>query len=152
LEYSPARASRAWLDPKGKDFGPNAKYFQHDPAESKKLLAAAGYPNGFDTTSNYVTTNELPTSKHAEIMEAMIAEVGIKSKVNALDYSSVYVPRFRNGREPFEAGLTSPRPAGDRRRRRASWPTNTGSKVGVTFHGFQHHRQNDMAGDLRSRR
>src|SRR6266545_6287843 len=33
-----------WLDPKGKDFGPNGKYFQHDVSEGKKLLAAAGYP------------------------------------------------------------------------------------------------------------
>jgi hypothetical protein len=26
-----------WLDPKGKDFGPNAKYFKYDLAEAKKL-------------------------------------------------------------------------------------------------------------------
>ena len=32
-----------WLDPKSKEFGPNAKYFQHDLAEAKKLLSAAGY-------------------------------------------------------------------------------------------------------------
>ena len=31
-----------WLDPKSKDFGPNAKYYQHDIAEAKKLIAAAG--------------------------------------------------------------------------------------------------------------
>ena len=35
-----------WLDPKGKDFGANAKYFQHDLTEAKKLLAAAGYASG----------------------------------------------------------------------------------------------------------
>jgi ABC-type transport system substrate-binding protein len=31
-----------WLDPKGKDFGPTAKYYKHDIAEAKKLLSAAG--------------------------------------------------------------------------------------------------------------
>jgi len=32
--------------PSGPDFGPNAKYFKYDPAEARKLLAAAGYPDG----------------------------------------------------------------------------------------------------------
>src|SRR6185369_3327001 len=32
-----------WLDPKGRDFGENAKYFKRDLAEAKKLMAAAGY-------------------------------------------------------------------------------------------------------------
>src|SRR5207302_7200595 len=58
-----------WLDPKGKDFGPNAKYFQHNPGEAKKLLAAAGYPNGFEVTSNQVTGPELgPTPNHAAVI------------------------------------------------------------------------------------
>jgi peptide/nickel transport system substrate-binding protein len=35
-----------WLDPRGPDFGPNAKFFKYDPAESRKLLAAAGFPDG----------------------------------------------------------------------------------------------------------
>ena len=40
------RAGGWFLDPKGKDFGPNAKYYQHDIAEAKKLIAAAGFPAG----------------------------------------------------------------------------------------------------------
>ena len=31
-----------WLDPKSKDFGPNAKYYQFNLDEAKKLIAAAG--------------------------------------------------------------------------------------------------------------
>ena len=38
-----------WLNPKGKDFGPNAKNYQYDVAEAKKLLAAAGFASGLET-------------------------------------------------------------------------------------------------------
>jgi ABC-type transport system substrate-binding protein len=31
-----------WLDPKGKEFGENAKYYEHDPAEATKLVKASG--------------------------------------------------------------------------------------------------------------
>jgi len=47
-----------WLDPKGKDFGPNAKYFQFDLPEAKKLVSAAGFPNGLDVKAQYITTGE----------------------------------------------------------------------------------------------
>ena len=42
----PWALSEWWLDPRGPDMGPTAKYFKYDPAEAKKLLAAAGFPDG----------------------------------------------------------------------------------------------------------
>lgn len=38
-----------FLDPASREFGPNAKFFNHDLTLAKQLLAAAGYPNGIDT-------------------------------------------------------------------------------------------------------
>ena len=35
-----------WVDPKGKDFGPTAKWYKHDVAEAKKLVSAAGFNSG----------------------------------------------------------------------------------------------------------
>ena len=43
-----------WLDPTdAKEFGPNAKYLDLNMAEAKKLLTAAGQPNGFDLDLNF---------------------------------------------------------------------------------------------------
>src|SRR5262249_11900821 len=93
-----------WLDPKGKDLGPNARYFQHDIGEAKKLLTAAGYPNGLqNVNSNYVTGPELgPQPKLAEIIDGFIREAGITSKVHSIDYASEYIPLYRDGRGQFE--------------------------------------------------
>jgi len=92
-----------WLDPLGKDFGPNAKYFKHNLPEAKKLLAAAGHPNGFEATSNYVTTSELSlTPKHAEVMDGFARELGIKVNQRSIDYTKEYIPNYRDGKGQYE--------------------------------------------------
>lgn len=145
----PATVEGWWLDPKGKDFGPNARFFRYDPAEAKKLLGAAGYLNGIhDVESKYVTGPELPSSKHAEVLDAMFAEIGVKSTVKALDYAKEYLPQFRDGQGQFEGwayksvfgGFT----AGDAA---ATMANEYWSKVGVTFHGFSTGGQNAKSGD-----
>ncbi len=92
-----------WLDPQGKDFGPNARFFKHDLVEAKKLLAAAGHPNGFETTSNYVTTPELSlTPKHAEVLDGFARELGIKVNHRGIDYTKEYIPLYRDGKGQYE--------------------------------------------------
>ncbi len=57
-----------WLDPQSSDFGENAKYFtlgsrerQH-LAEAKKLISAAGFPNGIDITAPAVPARLRPAA------------------------------------------------------------------------------------------
>jgi peptide/nickel transport system substrate-binding protein len=137
-----------WLNPKDKDFGPNAKFFNYDVGEAKKLLAAAGYPSGIkDVASNYVTGPQLPTSKQAEIMNGMLAEIGITTKANSIDYGTEYIPQYRDGKGQHE-GLAFKSTAGAA----TNDPVNAlaheyWSKGSALFYGFSTSGKNDLSGD-----
>ncbi len=137
-----------WLDPKSKDFGPNAQYYQHDLSEAKKLLSAAGYPNGFTTKSNYVTGPELVTAPFAEPIDGFIKELGINAPVNGLNYANDYIPNYRDGQGQYEGwlyrstagGIGAATPEG-------SISNDYWAKSGSTFHGFSTNGKNDRSGD-----
>ena len=63
--------------------------FAYDPEAAKKLLAEAGYPDGFETTM-VGPTGRWPNSR--SVMEAVaqfLAEVGIRASVQELQYQEV---------------------------------------------------------------
>jgi peptide/nickel transport system substrate-binding protein len=139
-----------WLDPQGKDFGPNAKYFKHDIAEAKKLMAAAGHPNGFNIRSSYpVSGTGSDVKRLAEVLDGMAGDIGIKTTVGPIDYATEYIPIYRDGSGQYEGwayhsisgsnpGSLSPvRGTAD-----MYWP-----KAGVTFKGFSTSGKNDQSGD-----
>lgn len=140
-----------WLDPKGKDFGANAKYFQYDLAEGKKLMAAAGYANGFDVQTHLSQPNQPQgsTAKFAIILDNMAAEVGMRAKVDYVDYNTQYIPLYRDGNGQYE-GLSYPSLSGSgintltpiRALAAQYWP-----KGGVAFKGFSASGKNDQSGD-----
>jgi ABC-type transport system substrate-binding protein len=138
-----------WLDPKSSDFGPNAKYFRYDPAEAKKLLAAAGFPSGLEVISNYVTGPELPTAKHAAVIDGFASEIGITSKANSIDYSSQYIPQFRDGKGQFEGWVyKTAAGGGSSGDATAILAVEYWSKGGSPpYHGFSASGQNDQSGD-----
>jgi peptide/nickel transport system substrate-binding protein len=89
-----------WLDPQGKEFGENAKYFKHDNAEAKKLLAAAGFANGVDTTVHYPGSNYPATTvKVFEISLGMVRDSGLfRFGIDLVNYNTEWTPKFRNSR------------------------------------------------------
>ncbi len=85
-----------WIDPQNeKQFGPNGKYYSYNVAEAKKLLAAAGFPNGVDTQLFYNGgTNYGPDyRKAAEIAGGLLPEVGIRARQNPREYTD-YLPNY----------------------------------------------------------
>jgi peptide/nickel transport system substrate-binding protein len=138
-----------WLDPKGKDFRANAQYFRHDIGEAKKLLAAAGYPNGIKgVTSSYVTGPEYPAAKYAQVMDNMIAEAGIASVVHAVDYAKEYIPQYRDASGRYDGWAyhsTVGTPSGGDPVGELS--SGWWSKAGVSFFGFDAANKGDQSGD-----
>jgi peptide/nickel transport system substrate-binding protein len=65
------------------------KPYPYDPARAKKLLAEAGYPNGF-TTSLYTPTGRyLMDRQVAEAVQGQLKEVGIKAEIKAPDWGTL---------------------------------------------------------------
>jgi peptide/nickel transport system substrate-binding protein len=85
-----------WLSPQSNEFGPNAKYLKHDPAEGRKLLAAAGYPNGVDSELTYSTNNTYGADfpKKQEVYIQMWRDVGLRVNPNVQDHQSVVLARY----------------------------------------------------------
>ena len=92
-----------WLDPKGKDFGENAKYYQHNVAEAKKLLSAAGFPNGFDTELRYPNTAQYNLTDQTQPIIGFLQDLGLNVKQNGLtDYTQDYIPHDRDASGEYE--------------------------------------------------
>src|SRR5262249_7138940 len=126
----------------------NAQFFQHNPAEAKKLMAAAGYANGFEASSRHITTTQLgDLPKNADALDGMAADIGIRSRVVPQDYATEYIPNVRDAHGQYEgwgyhtqAGGTAVGPAG-------LMANEYWSRGGSAFHGFSASGKNDQSGD-----
>lgn len=61
------------------------KEYEYDPEKAKQLLTEAGYPNGLEI--DLVWTNQARFRVPMEILQAQLAEVGIKLNVNIVEHS-----------------------------------------------------------------
>jgi dipeptide transport system substrate-binding protein len=71
----------------------------YDPAAAKKLLADAGYPNGFETDlwAMPVQRPYNPNARRiAELMQADLAKVGVKAEIKSFEWGE-YRKRAQNG-------------------------------------------------------
>jgi peptide/nickel transport system substrate-binding protein len=58
--------------------------FPYDPAAAKRLLAEAGYPNGFEVGFDCPNDRYLKDEETCKAITAMLARVGIKATLNAM--------------------------------------------------------------------
>src|SRR5699024_9363560 len=76
-------------DPPTIGYSKNIKRLPYDPEKAKKLLAEAGYPDGFEIT--FTGTNENSISKQTEAnIAAQLSKVGIKVNVDSVPKAIFY--------------------------------------------------------------
>ena len=71
----------------------------YDPAAAKKLLAEAGYPNGFDTDlwAMPVQRPYNPNARRiAEMMQADLAKIGVRAEIKSFEFGE-YRKRVQDG-------------------------------------------------------
>ena len=74
------------LPPSMPGFNKNLKGYDYNPEMAKKLMAEAGFPNGFETT---LQVNQSVLHKDiCEAVQAQVAELGIKLNINIVDWGT----------------------------------------------------------------
>jgi len=93
--------SEWWLDPQGPDFGPNARYFKYDPAEARKLLAAAGYPNGMKIDLISTPGYGQRVIQQVEVIQQGLKSAGVEANIKMQEYaayiSTTFLGKFDGG-------------------------------------------------------
>ena len=87
--FNPAvpTALKEWSIPINQ-LGEGAKYFKRDPAEAKRLLAAAGYPNGFPANLCFTTYGSTVLVDAMQLTLKYLKEIGIDTKLDQKEYGA----------------------------------------------------------------
>lgn len=75
------------LPPLMPGYDPNYKGYPFDPAQAKKLLAEAGFPDGFSTV--LYANNVDPNPRIAQMLQQDLAVIGVKVELKTLAQSTV---------------------------------------------------------------
>jgi peptide/nickel transport system substrate-binding protein len=78
---------RDWTVPVNQ-LGEGARYFKHDPAEARRLLAAAGYPNGFPGSVCFTSYGSNPLVDSVQLVLKFLKDVGVNARLDQREYGS----------------------------------------------------------------
>ena len=97
--FNPAvpAAFKEWTLPI-EQLGDGARYFKYDPAAARRLLAAAGYPNGFPASICFTSYGSTAFVDTVQLLLKYLKDVGIEAKLDQKEYgafvSTCYYGKF----------------------------------------------------------
>jgi peptide/nickel transport system substrate-binding protein len=88
--------------------GEGAKYFKYDPKEAKRLLAAAGYPNGFPGSLCFTTYGSTILVDSMQLVVKHLKDVGIDAKIDQKEYGAYIASCFQGKFDSMTFGPQTP--------------------------------------------
>ena len=70
------------------ELGEGARYYRHDPAEARRLLAAAGYPNGLPASVCFATYGSTQLIDTMQLLLKDLKSVGIGATLDQKEYGA----------------------------------------------------------------
>jgi len=109
--FIPWALSEWWLDPRGPDMGPGAKYYKYDPAGAKALLAAAGFPDGLKVDMISTPGYGQVFVQGVELVQQDLKAAGIDANIKMQEYTAYIASTFKGnieGENTMVFGLETP--------------------------------------------
>jgi peptide/nickel transport system substrate-binding protein len=98
-----ARGATEWSMPIDQ-LGAGAKYYQYDPREAKRLLAAAGFPTGFKTYIHTTPGYGRDLIDAAQLVQGYLKDVGIEAELKLQEYGAYLATTFAGKYEGMAMG------------------------------------------------
>jgi len=86
-------ALKEWSVPMNQ-LGEGARWYKYDLTQAKKLMAEAGYPNGFQATMDFTTYGSTVLVDIAQLVLKHLKDIGIDTKLNQKEYGAYISTSF----------------------------------------------------------
>jgi peptide/nickel transport system substrate-binding protein len=100
-------AVKEWSVPFDK-LGEGEKYYKYDPAEAKRLMAAAGYPNGFPAAMCFTTYGSTVVVDQMQLVQKNLKDIGIDAKLDQKEYGAYIATCFYGKFDSMTFGPQTP--------------------------------------------
>ena len=88
--------------------GEGAKYYTYNPAEAKRLLAAAGYPNGFPASVCFTNYGSTIVVDSAQLVLKYLKDIGIDGRLDQKEYGAYIATCFYGKFDALAFGPQTP--------------------------------------------